>query len=71
MWHWIPDTEEIIDTFKTWAWLAIATTVGFLLVIYLGLPLVMTSDRLSLSGLPLFWLTLCIVKTMIQSLILE
>ena len=54
MWHWIPDTEEIIDTFKNWFWVAIATTVGFFVVIYLGLPLVMTSDRLSLSGIPVF-----------------
>ena len=54
MWHWIPDTEEIIDTFKNWFWAAIATTVGFFVVIYVGLPLVMTSDRLSLSGIPVF-----------------
>ena len=54
MWYWIPDTEEIIDTFKNWFWVAIATTVGFFVVIYLGLPLVMTSDRLSLSGIPVF-----------------
>ena len=51
VWHWIPDTEEIIDTFKNWAWFALVTTVGCFLVIYLGLPLVMTSDRLSLSGI--------------------
>ena len=54
VWHWIPDTEEIIDTFKNWAWFALVTTVGCFLVIYLGLPLVMTSDRLSLSGIPIF-----------------
>ena len=36
MWHWIPDTDEIIDTFKNWFWLAIATTLGFFLIIYLN-----------------------------------
>ena len=50
MWYWIPDTDEIIDTFKSWALFALVTTVGFFLVIYLGLPIAMTSDRLSLSG---------------------
>ena len=50
MWYWIPDTDEIIDTFKSWALFALVTTVSFFLVIYLGLPIAMTSDRLSLSG---------------------
>ena len=50
MWHWLPNTEEIIATFKSWAWVAVASTVGCFVVIYLGFPLVMTSERLSLSG---------------------
>ena len=50
MWHWLPNTEEIIATFKNWALVAVASTVGCFVVIYLGLPLVMTSERLSLSG---------------------
>ena len=50
VWHWLPNTEEIIATFKNWAWVAVASTVGCFVVIYLGLPLVMTSERLSLSG---------------------
>ena len=50
VWHWLPHTEEIIATFKNWAWVAGASTVGCFVVIYLGVPLVMTSERLSLSG---------------------
>ena len=50
VWHWLPNAEEIIATFKNWAWVAVASTIGCFVVIYLGLPLVMTSERLSLSG---------------------
>jgi len=69
MWHWIPDTDEIIDTFKNWAWFAVVTTVGCFLVIYLGLPLVMTTDRLSLSGVN-SWIMFVNGSTLVTALVM-
>ena len=53
MWHWLPETTSIIKAFRKWTLVSQATSLVCFVAVCIALPLLMSSTRLTTSGLSL------------------